>query len=61
MNGWLEAGESVSTAVPAAQTFTVPEIAPQMLAAVSSFVTKRFIRVLSPQDPGGFTGVVASC
>jgi len=39
MNGWLDAGEPVTTAVPAAQTFAVPDIAPQMLAAVSGFVT----------------------
>lgn len=38
-NGWVEAGEPVTTDVPAAETFTVPEIAPDLVAAIDDFLT----------------------
>ena len=39
MNGWVEAGEPVSTDPVVGETFTVPDIEPDLLAAVDGFVS----------------------
>jgi rhodanese-related sulfurtransferase len=38
-NGWTAAGEPVSMTVPTAETFTVPDIPTELLAAVSGFLS----------------------
>jgi rhodanese-related sulfurtransferase len=37
-NGWTEAGEPVTTAVPEVMTYDVPDIAPALFAAVDGFL-----------------------
>jgi rhodanese-related sulfurtransferase len=38
-NGWTEAGEPVSTDVPAEESFTALQVAPEMFTAVNGFLT----------------------